>query len=376
VGKGVSMTREKITALIAAGGKGTRLGEITKDIPKPLVEVAGKPIMGHVIDNLETAGITDVAIRVAHQKQQIIDYASGRYRIVDNGTESLFPPIIQLTGECESEYILGLNGDTLIHEDSIQQVVKLADEFPEADALVLNTMVTRPSPEATWTYWRHNFSNSRLVALDEVPGSKLDSECLALLFKRTSIIKAQSQLQTFIEHPESVPFKNFGVGWNHIIRLFLWQGLDVRGHVADDLILNINKPDELGEAQLFFDDPAQFRFKRLTPRNGTIPIMSETSLITVSPVNEVQNAVREAQSMGMNVTHQDILETNANGGGHSVGILEINGPGAYYRSQQLVETLARGNVGAETVKSRNSFDRERDKMKEQLYCNLPIIRNK
>lgn len=375
MGKGGNVTREKITALIAAGGKGTRLGEITRDIPKPLVEVAGKPIMGHVIDNLMAAGITDVAIRVAHQKQQIIDYASGRYRIVDNGTESLFPPLIQLAGECQSEYLLGLNGDTLIHEDSIQQVIKLADEFPEADALVLNTMVTRPNPEATWTYWRHNFSNSRLVSLDEVPGSKLDSECLALLFKRDSILKTQAQLQTFIDHPESVPFKNFGVGWNHIIRLFLWQGLDVRGRVTDDLILNINKPDELGEAQLFFKDPAQFRFKRLTPRNGTMPIISETSLITVSPSNAVQNAVQDAKSLGLDVTHQDILESRSDTGDHSVGILEITGPGAYYRSQQLVETLAIGNVNAETVRSRNSFDRERDKMKEQLYCNLPIIRN-
>jgi len=370
------MTREKITALIAAGGRGTRLGEITRDTPKPLVEVAGKPIMGHVIENLQTAGISDVAIRVAHQKQQIIDYASNRYRIIDNGTESLFPPLIQLAEECGSEYILGLNGDTLIHEDSIQELVKLAEEFPEADAVVLNTMVTRPNPEATWTYWRHNFRNSQLASLDEVPGSQLDSECLALLFKRASVIKASGQLQTYIDKPESVPFKNFGVGWNHIIRLFLWQGLEVRGRVGDDLILNINKPDELNEARLFFDDPAQFRFRRLTPRNGTMPIMPETSLITVSPADTVQNVVQEVQSLGIKVTHQDILKSSSSGNGHSTGVLEVTGPGAYYRSQQTTAALVKDGMEIETVKSRNSFDRERDKMKAQLYCNLPITRNK
>ena len=49
-------------ALIIAAGKGKRLGEYTKDLPKTLLPVAGKPIIDHQLDALAANGITDIAI--------------------------------------------------------------------------------------------------------------------------------------------------------------------------------------------------------------------------------------------------------------------------------------------------------------------------
>ncbi|MEO9256546.1 MAG: nucleotidyltransferase family protein [Tepidiformaceae bacterium] len=53
-------------AVLLAAGKGTRLGELTENFPKPLLEVGGRPIIVHILDGLLSAGIDDVSIVTGH----------------------------------------------------------------------------------------------------------------------------------------------------------------------------------------------------------------------------------------------------------------------------------------------------------------------
>lgn len=57
-----------------AGGKGTRLSSIAKDIPKPMVQVMGKPILEYQIESLKKSGIVNITIIVGHMSNVIIDY--------------------------------------------------------------------------------------------------------------------------------------------------------------------------------------------------------------------------------------------------------------------------------------------------------------
>jgi len=61
-------------AVIMAGGKGTRLGVLTRDVPKPMVPINGKPILLHQIENLRENGILDIILVVGHLGQRIKDY--------------------------------------------------------------------------------------------------------------------------------------------------------------------------------------------------------------------------------------------------------------------------------------------------------------
>ncbi|MEI8293301.1 MAG: sugar phosphate nucleotidyltransferase [bacterium] len=61
-------------ALIMAGGKGTRLGEITRKTPKPMLKVAGKPIIERIILHLTSYGIRKIYISVNYLYQVILDY--------------------------------------------------------------------------------------------------------------------------------------------------------------------------------------------------------------------------------------------------------------------------------------------------------------
>lgn len=54
------------TAVIMAGGKGTRLQTIAKDVPKPMFPILGKPILEYQIESLKKSGITDIILIIGH----------------------------------------------------------------------------------------------------------------------------------------------------------------------------------------------------------------------------------------------------------------------------------------------------------------------
>lgn len=53
-------------AVILAGGRGTRLGAITRDVPKPLLPVAGTPFLEYLLWNLARQGVVDVVLSVGY----------------------------------------------------------------------------------------------------------------------------------------------------------------------------------------------------------------------------------------------------------------------------------------------------------------------
>lgn len=61
-------------ALIIAGGKGTRLGAVTKGIPKPLLRIADRPIIEWILLQLIDSGIETFHVSVAYLKEQIMDF--------------------------------------------------------------------------------------------------------------------------------------------------------------------------------------------------------------------------------------------------------------------------------------------------------------
>ncbi|MFQ5860726.1 MAG: NDP-sugar synthase, partial [Dehalococcoidia bacterium] len=61
-------------ALILAGGRGERLWPLTEEIPKPMVEVLGKPILWHQLTWLRSYGVTHVVLLVHHRWEHIRQY--------------------------------------------------------------------------------------------------------------------------------------------------------------------------------------------------------------------------------------------------------------------------------------------------------------
>lgn len=74
--------------LILAAGYATRLYPLTENFPKPLLEVAGKPILDWLIDDMSKTGQIDEYIIISNHKFAHIfeKWSNGRYTILDDGT--------------------------------------------------------------------------------------------------------------------------------------------------------------------------------------------------------------------------------------------------------------------------------------------------
>ncbi len=60
--------------VILVGGKGSRLGELTKNTPKPMLEINNKPFLIYLIDTIIRYGFTDIILLASHANKVLIDY--------------------------------------------------------------------------------------------------------------------------------------------------------------------------------------------------------------------------------------------------------------------------------------------------------------
>jgi len=65
--------------VIMAGGKGERLGSLTKNCPKPMLEVNGKPMLETILEKCIDAGFKNFYISVNYLKDKIIDYLKSNH---------------------------------------------------------------------------------------------------------------------------------------------------------------------------------------------------------------------------------------------------------------------------------------------------------
>ncbi|MGH7700589.1 MAG: sugar phosphate nucleotidyltransferase [Gemmatimonadales bacterium] len=67
--------------IVPLAGKGTRLLPLTKRVPKPLIRVAGRPVMDYVMDTLSGLDMDELIVITGHLKEEIERYIRTRYRI-------------------------------------------------------------------------------------------------------------------------------------------------------------------------------------------------------------------------------------------------------------------------------------------------------
>src|SRR6201989_2397813 len=65
-------------AMVLAAGLGLRMRPLTDRMPKPLVPVAGQPLLDHVLDKLAEGGVREAVVNVHYLPDQIIDHVAAR----------------------------------------------------------------------------------------------------------------------------------------------------------------------------------------------------------------------------------------------------------------------------------------------------------
>ena len=123
-------------AVILAAGRGTRMRELTAEVPKPMIEVRGKPVLQHIIEGLRDAGVRELLVIVGYHAETVrnffgdgsrhdvsIQYAT---QTVQDGTGRVVQLAKKFVGK--SPFILSY-GDILVDPVNYKRVADLPENI-------------------------------------------------------------------------------------------------------------------------------------------------------------------------------------------------------------------------------------------------------
>ena len=155
--------------MIFAAGLGTRMKELTKDRPKPLVAVAGRPLIDHALDLVEVAGISTSVANVHYKPERLIPHLQARGVEISNEREAL----LETGGGLKHALpllpdgpVFTINSDAIFKGPNPFDILRAAWRPTQMDALLLLV----PSGNARGTTSTGDFLMDRAGALSRGPG--------------------------------------------------------------------------------------------------------------------------------------------------------------------------------------------------------------
>ncbi len=117
------MSVEFKEAIILAGGLGTRLQGVVKDLPKPMAPVNGRPFLTYILDYLIDYEYERVVLSVGYLHEKIVDYFGKKYKTLEIDYAVEEEPlgtgggILLAMSKCTTDNVLVINGDTMFKVD-------------------------------------------------------------------------------------------------------------------------------------------------------------------------------------------------------------------------------------------------------------------
>jgi MurNAc alpha-1-phosphate uridylyltransferase len=145
------MSVKPTKAMVLAAGLGLRMRPLTEQMPKPLVQVAGRALLDHVLDKLGVAGVSEAIVNVHYLPDQIIDHVAGRtgprVTISDERDEVLGTGggVVRALPLLGAAPFFLVNADTLWIDGVRANLARLAEAFDPARMDVLLLMAPTAS---------------------------------------------------------------------------------------------------------------------------------------------------------------------------------------------------------------------------------------
>jgi N-acetyl-alpha-D-muramate 1-phosphate uridylyltransferase len=129
------MSVKPTKAMVLAAGLGVRMRPLTDKMPKPLVPVAGRPLLDHVLDKLADAGVSEAVVNVHYLPDQIIDHTASRTRprvIISDERDQVLGTgggVVKALPLLGPEPFFHVNADTLWIDGVRPNLARLAEAF-------------------------------------------------------------------------------------------------------------------------------------------------------------------------------------------------------------------------------------------------------
>ncbi len=229
-----------ITAVILCGGLGTRLRSVSADLPKPMVDVAGRPFLEYILDYLIEQGVTKAVLAVSYKKEVIIDHFGNQYKSLSLAYSEESTPlgtggavnksIQQIAGHPE-QLVLIINGDTLV-EYQLQEMLSVLDKTNADLVISLKAM------EDTSRYGRVNVNDRNVTQFEEKKGGVPGLINAGVYLFNTRLQREFPRRETFSF--ENDVLENI-VNTHHVL-----------ASVTNGYFIDIGVPDDFNKAQVDF----------------------------------------------------------------------------------------------------------------------------
>jgi N-acetyl-alpha-D-muramate 1-phosphate uridylyltransferase len=225
-------------AMVLAAGLGTRMRPLTDTMPKPLIKVAGKPLIDHVLDRLADVGVEKAVVNVHHFADQLIEHLGRRTRprIAISDERGLLlgtgGGVKRALSELGDKPFFHINSDTIWVDNSQPNLARLADDFdPETmDTLLL----LAPTKGSVGYAGRGDFA----MAPDGRLTRRGECDTVPFVYAGAAIL----QLALFVDAPESeFPLTDIFDRTAEKGRLF--------GLPLDGLWMHVGTPDAIAAAE-------------------------------------------------------------------------------------------------------------------------------
>lgn len=272
-------------AVIPVAGIGTRLRPHTYTHPKPLIPVAGKPILGYIIEHLQEAGIQEFVFVVGYLGDKIIDYVKEKFPnlnvefVVQNQREGLGHAIYSAKEVINNEPIIIVLGDTIVDSD-------IKELLEEKYSVIGVKKVADPRDFGVAQLDGNNFV-IELVEKPKIPKSNL---ALVGIYK---ILETQLLMESLEANIEN------NIRTNGEFHLTDGLAVMIKKHGVKVKAININNWFDLGKREILLETNAVLlkKYNKNSPQN---PKFKNT--IIIPPVSIAENAEIENSIIGPNVT--------------------------------------------------------------------------
>ena len=162
--------------VVPAAGEGTRLGSLTAETPKPLLEVAGQPLLSHVFETLRASGVEKLVVVVGYRASEILERYGESFEgipityVHQRDRQGLGHAVGRAAPHVDGPFVV-LNGDNVVAGDLREPIAAQAQDG--VDAVVAVERVEPATARETGVVTVEDGRVTEIVEKPEYPPSQL-----------------------------------------------------------------------------------------------------------------------------------------------------------------------------------------------------------
>ncbi len=294
-------------AIILAAGQGARMGEVTKDIPKPLIKLNNKPILIHQIESLNSNGIKDISIVIGFKKDKVKEACKNHkikfYEFDQFKEKGLIEGLYSAKEELDEDVLL-IYGDVYFEREVISDLLKEDHDF-SIGVDTANKDDPSDKEEVENYYGVEMKKGSTKVAIDngfvkdiskKIEKNKISGTYVGITkMKKVIAIKVRNKIKELIDKGDIKKYPGPS---------YLWKDLLSNGQKIHPVFINPNSyieidyPEDLERAKEMFEN----RIKAV--------LFDADQVIYIRDDETLRPLIQLLSAKGFNVSGEEITKAN------------------------------------------------------------------